>query len=84
VADVIIRITDLPDGTVSCVATPNVQDLINLMNHQAGLTMAQGYALRALRAVLEASRELRQGATALDLNLNVEMLKHITDSRNRN
>lgn len=53
---VIITITDQLDGSVSVEARPNVAELINLTQHDAGLSAGQAYALLALRTIQEASR----------------------------
>lgn len=55
-ARVVITITDMPDGSVNVVATPNVTALINLKRGDAGLTSGQAYALRGLMAIRNAAR----------------------------
>lgn len=57
---VVITITDREDGTVSVEARPNVASLINLTQHDAGLSAGQAYALLALRTIQEASRTMQR------------------------
>lgn len=52
-----ITIEDLPDGKVSVKAEPNFEMMARMDASGHGLTSAHGYALRALNAIREASRE---------------------------
>lgn len=54
-AKILITIQDMPDGTVSCVSTPNFAEMMR--DGQGPLTAAEGYALYALNAVRNESRK---------------------------
>lgn len=56
-ARVIITIEDAPDGTVKVVAEPSFMQIAQMEASGHKLTSAHGYAMRAMNAVRDASRE---------------------------
>lgn len=52
-----IIIEDNSDGTVQVVSTPNFQEMAQIDASGKRLTSAHGYAMRALNAIRDASRE---------------------------
>lgn len=51
-AKVTIVIEDIEGGKVRCVSTPMAKEMIQLTQHDAGLTNAQAYALSAMRHII--------------------------------
>jgi len=57
-AKIVITVEDQPDGNVKVVATPNFETMMQMnASGAAKLTSAHGYALRALNAIIEGSKE---------------------------
>lgn len=54
---VTITIEDLPDGKVRTVCTPNFETMIQMQTSGHDLTPAHGYALKALNAIIQASKQ---------------------------
>lgn len=56
-ARIVITVEDQPDGTVKVAAEPNFMQMAQMNSSGHSLTSAHGYAMRALNAIREASRE---------------------------
>jgi hypothetical protein len=56
-ARIVITIEDTPDGKVKTVADPNFETMMQMNASGHKLTSAHGYAIRALNAMVEASKE---------------------------
>lgn len=54
-AEITIKITDLPNNKVSIQATPSYADMAQMINSGTEGTGAHGYAMRMLRAAKELS-----------------------------
>ena len=55
---VIITITDLPNGDVNCIADPSMTEVAERAKRGYTPTMAEAYAMRMLRVAVELNREI--------------------------
>lgn len=56
-AKILIEIEDLPDNKVRVVATPNFDTMMRIVASGNEITSAHGYALAAMRAIRECSKD---------------------------
>lgn len=66
-AQITVTFTDMPDGTCKCESSPTFSDMMNkVANHgKDSTTFAEAYALRALREVHLASKEMEKNSGRL-------------------
>jgi len=55
-AEITIKIKDIPDGKVEVVATPGFETMMKMHTSGEDLTSAHGYALYALRCIKEEAK----------------------------